>query len=282
MAALRILAVTTAALLAGTAAYAADMPMPEPVPVEPAPAIEAGGWYLRGDLGFSNQAVDDLDNALYHTGTITNLDHVQKGFDAAPFGGVGVGYQFNQWFRMDITGEYRASANFHGMDTFTDTAGPTQGVDVYSGRKYEVTGLVNGYFDLGTWHNITPFVGAGVGISRNTIADFTDQGQFVSGGTTTTSVAYGKDSSKVNFAWALMAGAGYQVAPGLTVEAAYRYINLGKAQSGDLIAFDGTNTIYNPMKLKDITSNDFKFGLRWALGGPVAAPLEPAPLMRRY
>ena len=287
MATLRILGLTTAALLSGTAAHAADMPMPEPVPVEVAPAVESGGWYLRGDLGFSNQAVDDLDNALYHNGTTTNLAHVQKSFDAAPFGGVGVGYQFNQWFRMDLTGEYRASANFHGMDTFSGvfdrggvaTAGT--GVDVYTGRKYEMTGLVNAYFDLGTWHNITPFVGAGVGVSRNTIADFTDSGQNVAGGTTATSVAYGRDSSKVSFAWALMAGAGYQVAPGLTVEAAYRYINLGKAQSGDLVAYDGTNTVYNPMKFKDITSNDFKFGLRWALGGPVAAPLD-APLMRKY
>ena len=47
-----------------------------------------------------------------------------------------------------------------------------------------------------------------------------------------------------------------------------------------IIAYDpavvNTN---NPMKFKDITSNDFKLGVRWALGGPVAAPLE-APLMR--
>jgi opacity protein-like surface antigen len=279
----RIIAVAGAVMLASTAAYAADMPMPEPAP-EPVPLVEAaGGWYLRGDIGFSNQQVDDLDNALYHTGTIVNLDHVQKSFDAAPFGGVGVGYQFNQWFRMDLTGEYRGSANFHGLDTFTDTAGPTQGVDVYSARKYEITGLVNGYFDLGTWHNITPFIGAGVGVSRNTIADFTDQGQFLTGGVTTTSVAYGKDSSKVNFAWALMAGAGYEVAPGLTLEAAYRYINLGKAQSGDLIAFDGTNAVYNPMKFKDITSNDFKIGMRWALGGSTPAPAyADPPLMRKF
>jgi len=283
MATLRILCLTTAALLSGTAAYAADMPMPEPVPMEVAPAVESGGWYLRGDLGFSNQMVDSVDNSQYST--LTSLDQKQKGFDAAPFGGVGVGYQFNQWFRMDLTGEYRGRATYHGMDliTYSNAGVPTTGVDVYSGSKSEITGLVNAYFDLGTWHNITPFVGAGIGVSRNTISDFTDMGQNVptGGGATTTSIAYGDTTSKTSFAWALMAGAGYQVAPGLTVEAAYRYINLGKAQSGDLVAFDGTNASVNPMKFKDITSNDFKLGIRWALGGPVAAPLE-APLMRRY
>ena len=273
----RIFAVAGAVMLASTAAFAADMPMPEPIPPAPAPIEAAGGWYLRGDLGFSNQQVDDLDNALYHTGTVSALDHVQKSFDAAPFGGVGVGYQFNQWFRMDLTAEYRGSANFHGMDTFTDSGPAGASVDVYTGRKYEITGLVNAYFDLGTWHSITPFIGAGVGVSRNTIADFTDTGLNAVG----PSVAYGKDSSKVNFAWALMAGLGYQVAPGLTLEGAYRYINLGDAQSGDLIDYTGGNLIYNPMKFKDITSHDVKFGMRWALGGATPAYGDP-PLMRKY
>lgn len=273
----RFFAVAGAVMLASTAAFAADMPMPEPIPVPP-PAIEAGGWYLRGDIGFSNQQVDDLDNALYHTGTVSNLDHVQKSFDAAPFGGVGVGYQFNQWFRMDLTAEYRGSANFHGMDTFTDT-GNGLSVDVYTGRKYEITGLVNAYFDLGTWHNITPFIGAGIGVTRNTIADFTDIGTSV--GAPGPSVAYGNDSSEVNFAWALMAGVGYQVTPGLTLEAAYRYINLGDAQSGDLVTYTGVNAVDNPMKFQTITSQDLKFGMRWALGG--TAPAYPdQPLVRKF
>ena len=44
------------AVTAIPAASAADLPyIPEPVPV-PLPAV--GGWYLRGDIGFSNQQVD--------------------------------------------------------------------------------------------------------------------------------------------------------------------------------------------------------------------------------
>jgi hypothetical protein len=35
-------------------------PMYVPPPVE-----DFGGWYLRGDIGFSNQQVKKLDNALY-------------------------------------------------------------------------------------------------------------------------------------------------------------------------------------------------------------------------
>ncbi len=65
--------------------------------------------------------------------------------------------------------------------------------------------------------------------------------------TVTSGVAFGATESQLSLAWALYAGLGYQVTPSLTIEAAYRYLNLGNAHSGDLIAYDGTNTIDNPM-----------------------------------
>lgn len=290
MAKSKLFALAGAFLLVSSAAHAADLALPEAPPPEPMPVpVEAvGGWYLRGDLGFSNQEVDGMDNALYSN--VTGLRQ-SVAFDGAPFAGIGVGYQFNQWFRVDVTGEYRAGANFRGRDVFasqfdTDgdpaTPGTTLGVgvDTYTAQKSEFTGLINAYFDLGTWNNITPFVGAGVGLSRNTISHFTDIGtNDVNNGT---SVAFGGTKSKVNFAWALMAGVGYQVAPGLTLEGAYRYINLGKAETGDMIAFDGTNNINNPTKFKDITSHDLKFGMRWSLGAPAAPSYAEAPLMRKF
>ena len=66
-------------------------------------------------------------------------------------------------------------------------------------------------------------------------------------------------------AWAVYAGLGYQVNEKLTLEAAYRYISLGNAVTGDLIAYDGTNTIVNPMHFNNLTSNDFKLGFRYSL-----------------
>src|SRR5690606_4937777 len=105
----------------------------------------------------------------------------------------------------------------------------------------------------------TPFVGAGVGMSRNTISGFTDIGG------PAYSAAYGDEASKWNFAWALHAGLAYQVSPGFTVELAYRYVNLGNAASGDIYTYDGTNNVYNPMEFRDITSHDVKLGVRWSL-----------------
>jgi hypothetical protein len=49
----------------------------------------------------------------------------------------------------------------------------------------------------------------------------------------------------------------------MTLEAAYRYMDLGNAHSGDLIAYDGTNAVYNPMEFRHLTSQDLKIGFRW-------------------
>jgi opacity protein-like surface antigen len=172
--------------------------------------------------------------------------------------------------RFDLTGEYRGGSVFRGLDIYTDAdATPTTGTDEYTGIKTEWTFLANGYWDIGTWKGFTPFVGAGVGFTYNTISAFTDIN------TPALGVAYGATASQWNFAWALHAGLSYQVNDRLTIEAAYRYIDLGNAHSGDLIAFDGTNDEDNPMEFRHIYSHDFKVGFRWAFDAPQQSYYPP-------
>ena len=120
--------------------------------------------------------------------------------------------------------------------------------------------MANGYVDVGTWHGITPFVGAGVGLANIEISGFSDTGIGVGGDP---SSAYAEDHDEWNFAWALHAGVGFEITDALTLELAYRYLDLGDAESGDIIASDGTNTIDNPLEFNDITSHDVKLGVRY-------------------
>ena len=265
-----MLAGAGAAALLTTAAKAADLPLP---PLQ-APIIEefAGGWYLRGDIGMSNQSVRSLFNVLYDTAT--SVDTVQKGFDSAPFFGIGAGYQY-RWFRFDVTGEYRGKANFHGLDIVT--SGGNTYTDEYRASKSEWLFLANVYADLGTWWYVTPFIGAGIGTSHNTISNFIDVCTTCPGG----GVATGSTESKWNFAWALHAGLAYRASKNLTVELAYRYVNLGDALSGDLVTYLGGNTVYNPMHFRGLTSHDLKLGVRWMLEPPEPRPVLLPPLMRR-
>jgi opacity protein-like surface antigen len=267
----------SALALMSSAAMAADLPIAPP-PMYVPPPVDFGGWYLRGDIGFSNQQVKSLDNALYYAAG-TSVQHHGLGFDAAGIYGIGAGYQFNNWFRADITGEYRGNANFHGRDLVSFNGAPS-GINNYGGSKSEWLFLANAYADLGTWWCLTPFVGVGIGTSRNTISSFSDQGLSV-GGPPVASAAYADSASKWNFAWAIHAGIAYKVSPNLTMELAYRYVDLGDAMTGDMVAFDGTNNVYNPMTFKHITSHDLKFGVRWAIDPEPAYMPPPPPLVTK-
>ena len=265
--------------LLSSAAFAADMAIaPPPQYYAPAPVEDFGGWYLRGDIGFSNQKVKDLHYGRESAYSQLTSFNQQSSFDSAGIFGVGVGYQINHWFRADLTGQYRGNSNFKATDRFTGTAGgvPYSGIDNYGASKSEFLVLANAYVDLGTWWCVTPFVGAGVGAARVTIANFTDTGTN-SIPFSSTSFASAPTSSRWNLAWAAHAGLAYKVSPSLTLELAYSYVDLGDGQTGVLSTFDG-NTTNNGFKFKDITSHDVKLGVRWQLDTP---PVYAPPLIRK-
>jgi opacity protein-like surface antigen len=260
-----------AATLLSSAAFAADMAI---APPPYAPVVEDfGGWYLRGDIGFSNQRVDRLNNVLDagNTSSVQNL-----GFNTAGIFGLGVGYKVNNWFRADVTGEYRGNSQFFGSDHITFPGGV--GTDTYHATKNEWVVLANAYVDLGTWWCVTPFIGAGVGGARVSINNFTDVGITNLGGGALPGLAFGDNVSKWNFAWAVHAGLAYRVTPNFTVELAYRYLDMGDGLTGDLRTFDGTNNVNNPTTFKNITSHDLKLGVRWDLSSP---PVYAPPLVRK-
>ncbi len=272
MSCVRTILLAGAAAIVSTSALSADLP---PV-YHQGPVVEDfGGWYLRGDIGMSNQKVKRIHNILMDDAP--QFSWVDKGgFDSAPIFGIGVGYQFNNWMRFDVTGEYRGGANFHAMDRFFNPFMGVSGLmntNEYTAVKSEWVALANAYFDLGTWWCLTPFVGAGAGFSRVTIDHYRDNNIIAGGG------GVADAASKWNFAWALHAGLAYKVTPGFTVELAYRYLSLGDGITGDVINLDGTNsTIGNGTHFKDLTSHDLRLGVRWSLeldsGLPAAADLQ--------
>lgn len=282
-----------------SAARAADLLSPPPPPPPPmeAPADFGGGWYLRGDVGVGSYEGGRMSNA-----SAPELTYYNRDFGSSAFVGAGVGYQFNSWFRADVTGEYRFSGGWKWDDRSSwHTRGATTN---YNTTGYERTSvghraavfLLNGYFDLGTWYGITPFVGAGIGFAHHNLKGGNTDTLNVSGpyfdnvtgaqvGGLQTGVSGGflqaKDQTKL--AWALHAGLGYDVTQNLKFEVAYRYLNMGSVTTGGINCY--CNATYAGFKVKDVESHDVKLGLRWALGGPTAAPapaFEPAPLMRKY
>jgi opacity protein-like surface antigen len=253
-----------AAALCGSQASAADYtPPPQQVIYQqvavPVPVQDFGGWYLRGDIGMSNQKLKNLDySAFGEDPTFSWLD--KGGFDSAPIFGLGVGYQFNDWLRVDLTGEYRGKSSFSALDRYFDTnpAINDWATNNYRGTKREWLFLANAYLDLGTWWCVTPFIGAGFGFANISIDHFTDTNVRTAGG------GYADSGSVNNFAWALHAGLAYKVNPNFTVELAYRYLSMGDGETGIFFNNDG-RTRNEVVTFKDLTSHDLKFGVRWNL-----------------
>jgi opacity protein-like surface antigen len=277
MSSVRILALAGAAAAMSTVAFAADFPPTLPQPVVQAAPVDSG-WYLRGDIGITNQQLSTLTQRL--DATDLTLDRVGMGFDRSPFFLLGVGYQLNNWLRLDLTGEYRAKAKFHGTDnvTFPDNGGIGVLADNFSASKSEWVVLANTYLDLGTWWWMTPYVGAGVGFSRNQIDGFRDDGIGLNGlGAPITLVAFGDQGVKWNLAWALHAGVAYTVTPSFKIDLAYRYLNLGSGETGPTRAFDNSFTAFT---FNGLVSHDLMLGVRWTVQ-PEPPDYAPPPLIRK-
>lgn len=278
-----ILAAAGAASLLSSAALAADIPMaPPPQYYAPPPVEEFGGWYLRGDIGMTNTR-GKLFAPAYNDASTVSVSQIGHEFTGGMTYGLGVGYQVNNWFRMDVTGEYRSRVQFSGTDYANINFGGGLGIlpigDTYRGGYSSWVGMVNAYADLGTWWCITPFVGVGVGGAYNTFSGFSDITTVNLGGGTTSGLYQAQNGSKLDLAWALHAGLAYRVNQNLTVELAYRYLNLGTGVTGSGSSFDGTVTNGRPFQFRDLTSHDIKLGVRWNCCD--VAPPPPPPLVTK-
>jgi opacity protein-like surface antigen len=275
MRSVNLLLAAGAASLLSSAAFAADLAVaPQPY-YAPPPAQDFGGWYLRGDVGMTNSFTKLHDNLYDTLPAGTSFQQLGEKFSGGTLWGVGVGYQFNNWLRADITGEYRSRVNFTGSDYLIYPNGGGALSDVYNGGYTSWVGLVNAYVDLGTWWCLTPFVGAGVGAAHiqttglqdSGITSYGAQGSYFANGASTT-----------NFAWAAHAGVAYKVTNNFTVELAYRYLDMGTAVHGFGSSFDGSNAGPSSFQFRDITSQDLKIGVRWTC---CDLPPPPPPLIRK-
>lgn len=268
------------AVAATNLAGAADL-LPPPPPLEPVivPAADFGGWYLRGDVGLGLSQLSDFNSAFSET--IPGFEHNGQGLGNQAIIGGGVGYKFNNWFRADVTGEYRTGSKLWAYESyrpgglFPSPACPNVCYDRYSGSVSSAVFLANGYVDLGTWYGITPFVGGGVGASYNMLHALTDVG-IETGGFGTA-----QDRNSTQFAWAVMAGFSYSLTSNLKLELGYRYLDMGKVQSNPIVCQNSAGCSFETQGFR-LSSNDIRLGLRYVFADVPPPPPPMMPLVRKY
>ncbi len=280
-----LFATLAAATGASSAATAADL-LPPPPPLEAPPPADFGGWYLRGDVGVGATQMTNWRSNLQpvdESGTIPASSFVAVPAYASmgdqTFAGGGFGYQFNNWLRGDLTGEYRTEASYRtSTSTAYSATGNFIGTDAYSAGLGTALFMANGYVDLGAWRGISPFFGAGVGLAAHSFRGLNDLGSPTAG------IGVAPDTHRTNFAWSLMAGLGFNVTPNLRMEIGYRYIDMGSLASNPIQCaslmgcFRETHSFH-------VVSNDVRLGFRYVLGGfeprPAFLPVQ-GPLVSKY
>ena len=152
-----------AASLLSSAAFAADMPIAAASDVRAAGRRRFRRLVSARRYRLQQSAASSSDTPGYHDPGITVASSIGHGFDTAGIFGLGVGYQFNNWFRADVTGEYRGKAQLPRHRYRQLQRRRSRHRRPITRSKSEWVVLANAYVDLGTWWCMTPFIGAGVG-----------------------------------------------------------------------------------------------------------------------
>lgn len=257
-------------------AFAADMPLFAPEPVNEEPIEFGSGWYLRGDIGAAHVNVRDIDGVNLSQSFPNNFNL-----------GLGGGYQFNNWFRTDVTFDYQSINDKTGPNYVfapcqigavgTPEPGPYIGsTPVYAGcspfvrsRVEAITTLANAYLDLGNWGGFTPYLGVGAGFNvlyqKAQVNWFT--GNLTPYANTTWTDPFTLATHTANWdrahtgttlrlAYALMAGVAYDLTDHMKLDLGYRWSNLGSIQGSNL---------YGARIKKDLSIHQLRVGFRYVI-----------------
>jgi len=241
------------------------------------------GVYIRGDLGAaSGDKLSFRGEGPALPPLVTNIASAPARLDNSAIFGAGIGYRFSPLFRADLTVDDMPS--LHGSGTSTGFfAGSSASADIHS-----LIGLANGYVDLNGlmpqfFGPVQTFVDASVGLARNEISPATGLISF--GGVALADYAI-TGAARTNFAWGIGGGIGYAVSPNLTLEVAYKYLDLGPVETGGSLQLDGLiGTPIPRLRSNDLTVHTVTAGLRWSFGAPPAPPpampvaAPPPPVM---
>jgi OOP family OmpA-OmpF porin len=228
------------------------------------------GLYMRGDLGAAigdKITVHDTSSNLAVC-LVCNSQIPARTENSAIFG-AGIGYRISPLFRADVTVDDIPSLHATGAAGSGISAGTSMSADIHS-----LVGLANGYLDLNALAPnllgpIQPFIDGGVGVAHNEMSPMS--GLFLG----VVPVSY-SGAARTNFAWGVGAGAGYALTPNLTIELAYKYLDLGPVETGGSVVGPGVAFPVSKLRSDDLTAHTITAGLRWSFGAPPAPPPTPA------
>jgi opacity protein-like surface antigen len=219
-------------------------------------AIDLDGYYITAKGGASKTFNTGTTSFNTFNGTLITLQNEDLGTGSAF--GFSVGKYLTDNFRLELEAIKRTGYEFD----VRDIASPT----ITDKAKIETHALfINGFYDFQpfTMSNtaITPYLGGGVGISRNKMGTDAIHTNGLPDGRTF-------DGNTINqFAYKLSAGTLVSLTKQLSLDVNYQYVNLGAFKGGTERSVNGVRTpaldLQRGFNGGDIKSQELMVGLQY-------------------
>ena len=209
-------------------------------------AIDLEGYYITAKGGVSKTFNTGTTNFNFASGNLFTLQNEDLGTGSAF--GFSVGKYLTDSFRIELEAIKRAGYEY---DARISTAGATRFTEK---AKIETHALfVNGFYDFQPFSirntAITPYLGGGVGISRNKMGTGVEHDSGIPNGFTFS-------GNTINqFAYKLSAGTLVSLTEQLSLDVNYQYVNLGAFKSGTEVLQNGA---FNSNSQRGINGGDIK------------------------
>lgn len=258
-----------------------------------APFGDAADWYAAIETGV--HGLGDLEahaEGVAQDG-VTPIDWTFES-ESRAIAGVRVGYRFAPRLRAEVEGSFRSSrftdigggaaAPFGVCSASYADIGVPFDCDSANGEADNWSLMANGLYDFGAeTARIRPFIGGGLGVARHSI-DFSGKMEGIGSDDPWNynpdrhlQEAIGGDSTRLAFAWQLLAGLSFRVNDQASIDATYRYYRSPEASWGSYnLEGEGGYASYGfPTPALTTRVGDFEadyvdqslmIGLRWAFG----------------
>jgi opacity protein-like surface antigen len=231
-----ILAAATSLALFGGPVMAQEPAITEAPEVTIAGESSATGWYLRGDLGYAPWTGNETPTYRFDDagGAAVGGEFDPARFSKPISGGAGIGYQFTDIWRADLTADFFKS-DFTGTARadLPCAASAPAGTGCTSGARADLRAygiMTNGYADLATIAGFTPYVGAGIGITNVRWGSVRSQPECVDGASTCSGATFSQQDfggeRSWRFTYALMAGLSYEITENMKIDFGYRFSDI--------------------------------------------------------
>lgn len=228
------------------------------------------GWYVRGEAGLNMLATGEG----YWQGPGAADPRITWSLNdpVTWTGAVGLGYDWNNGFRVDksigIVGSMQVDGTFQSAsdgspatDHATDIHAPVSAIYAMGNIFVEPLKL------SGSDSPVQPFLTAGLGVANVSMGEWTRNRPNHPDPTRVTRSFSG--DSQVNLAWSVGAGVSFELEDLLGSEGyldlTYRYTDLGQAQGGDVSTGVGSSSPVEPFNFR-LASHALTIGLRMPLG----------------